>query len=113
MRGMAIAAALLLAASPAAARTITAATVGTSSTQALAAAVGPRTFLSIDNESTAAAVACSFGGTAALNTAGDYTVPAGTTRTWTANFSWRPLSGAALNCIASGASTPVTIESDP
>lgn len=93
-------------------RTLTAVTVGASSTQAIATSVGPRLFLSIDNESATATIACSFGGTAALNTAGSYTILPQATRTWTgtANSS---LLGSAVNCIASAGSTPATFETAP
>lgn len=94
-------------------RTITSATIGTSSAQALAASAGPRLFLSIDNESATATIACSFGGTAAANTAGSYTIAPGQTRTWGPAAADSPLNGAAVNCIASAASTPATIESWP
>lgn len=95
------------------ARTITPVTVTSASAQALAASVGPRTYLAIDNESTTADIACSFGGAAALNTAGSYTIPAGATRVWGPVGVGRPLSGAAINCISGATSSPATIESDP
>jgi Zn-dependent alcohol dehydrogenase len=86
----------------------TAVTVGTSSAQALAAAVSVRRFLAIDNESTTAAVACAFGATAALNTAGSWTIPPGMTRTWNGTF----VPSDAVNCIAGAAGTPVTVEAN-
>ncbi len=85
--------------------TVSAATITTSSTQFLAAA-SSRTLLAIDNESTTATIACRFGATAALNTAGSFTIPAGATRTWNSY----PVPIEAVNCIAS-ASAPATIES--
>lgn len=83
-------------------------TVGTTSSQALAAAAGIRRFLAIDNESMTAAIACAFGGAAALNTAGSWTIPPGMTRTWNGTF----VPSDAVNCIASAAGTPVTVEAD-
>lgn len=87
----------------------TAVTVGTSSAQALAAAPLPngRKLLAIDNESTTATIACRFGAAAALNTAGSYTIPAGAIMTWSAP-SYVPAD--VVNCIATAAGTPVTIE---
>lgn len=83
------------------------ATVGTSSTQVLAAAAA-RKFLAIDNESTTAAIACAFGATAALNTAGSFTIEPGWTRTWGGSF----VPSDAVNCIAASGSAPVTLEAD-
>jgi hypothetical protein len=94
-------------------RTITSVSVTNSSAQAIGVSAGPRLFLSIDNESATANIACNFGGTAALNTAGSYTIAAGTTRTWGPVNKDNPLSGAAINCISSAASSPATIESWP
>ena len=99
-------------ATPGQTRTITSVTVTNSSAQALGVSAGQRIFLSIDNESATASIACSFGGTAALNTAGSYTISASNTRTWTGTQD-APLSGAAINCISSAASSPATIESWP
>jgi hypothetical protein len=110
------AAVLFATATPASARTIIAATVGTSSAQVLAAPTnGERYFLSIDNESASATIACAFGRTAALNTAGSYTIAASQARIWQMPQDWynHPIPSGAVNCIASAASTPVTIESDP
>jgi len=89
------------------ANNVIAVTVGTSSAQALAKPVIAYRMLAIDNESATANIACSFGGTAALNTAGSYTIPAGLTRTWAAP-GWTM--NQAINCISDTASTPVTIE---
>jgi hypothetical protein len=83
-------------------------TVGTSSATALANSVLGRRFLAIDNESVTATVACAFGATAALNTAGSWTIPPGMTRTWNGSF----VPSDAVNCIASAAGTPVTLEAD-
>jgi hypothetical protein len=83
-------------------------TIGTSSGQALAGSALGRRFLAIDNESVTATVACAFGATAALNTAGSWTIPPGMTRTWNGSF----VPSDTVNCIASAAATPVTIEAD-
>jgi hypothetical protein len=110
----ALLAAVLTAAAPALAGGITAATVGTSSAQALAA---PTTrgwrLLVIDNESATATIACTLTsqGAAALNSAGSFTIlPSATSNPHTVvlgPFSTEFWEG--INCIASGASTPVTI----
>lgn len=89
--------------------TVTAYTAGTSSAQALGAATARVSLLAIDNESPTASIAVSFGGTAALNTAGSFTIGPGQTRTWNAGFA--PMR--AIDIIASVASTPVTIEREP
>jgi len=86
--------------------TVSGAIVGTASAQVLAA--GARQLLAIDNESTSATIACAFGGAAAINGAGSFTIPPGVTRTWTAY----PVPADAVNCIASAASTPATIEAN-
>jgi hypothetical protein len=83
-------------------------TVSTTSTQALASSALGRRFLAIDNESITATVACAFGTTAALNTAGSWTIPPGMTRTWNGSF----VPSDAVNCVASATGTPVTIEAD-
>jgi|GEM_PF-5583647 hypothetical protein len=87
---------------------VTATTLGTSSAQALAAntITGYRLII-IDNESATASIACTLNGTAALNTAGSITL-APQTRVvigGVPNVSIRE----PLNCIASAASTPLTI----
>lgn len=84
----------------------TAVTVGAASAQAVAAATGPRKLVAIDNESTTATIACNFGGTAALNTAGSWTIPPGNTRTWAGPF----VPTDAINCIASAGGTPATFQ---
>lgn len=94
-------------------RTITAVTVTNLSTQALAASNGPRLYLSINNESATATIACNFGGTAVANTAGNYTIGPASTRTWGPVDRESPLNGAAINCISSAATSPATIESWP
>lgn len=97
----------------AATRTITPATVTNSSTQMLAAVTGSRLFLSIDNESATATIACAFSATATANTAGSYTIGPGATRTWGPGTAEVPVPGGAVNCISSAATSPATIESVP
>ncbi len=84
---------------------VSACTVGTTSA-ACAAAATSRVLVAIANESTSATIACSFGGAAALNAAGSWTIPPGDTRSWSGSF----VPAEAINCIAGAASTPVTIE---
>lgn len=79
-------------------------TVGTSSAQALAAGSANK-FLDIMNESATATIACAFGATAVINGAGSITFPPGWHRSWEGTF----VPTDAVNCIASGASTPATI----
>ena len=89
--------------------TITAVSVGVTSAKALgAAAPAGRVLLAIDNESASATVACAFGATAALNTAGSFTIPPGVTRVWDDAF----IPNDQINCIASAVATPVTIEAE-
>lgn len=85
---------------------VTPATIGTSSAQVLAA--GSRRLVTIDNESATATIACAFGATAAINTAGSYTIAPGYTRVWDKY----PVPADAVNCIASAASTPATVEAN-
>jgi hypothetical protein len=83
-----------------------AASVGVSSAQALAP--GARKYLFVQNVSATASVGCNFGGgTAALNTAGTRMLPPYASATFEESF----VPNQAVNCIASAASTPVTIES--
>jgi hypothetical protein len=86
---------------------VTAVTLGTGSTQVLAA-VTSRKFLAIDNESTSAAIACAFGATASIDTAGSFTIQPGLTRTWDGSF----VPSDAVNCVAAAGATPVTVEAD-
>ena len=83
-------------------------TLGATSTQVIAGSVNGRRFLAIDNESVTATVACAFGATAALNSAGSWTIPPGMTRTWNGGF----VPSDTVNCIASAAGTAVTVEAD-
>lgn len=85
---------------------VAAATITNSSTQVLAAA--SRKLLAIDNESATATIACNFGGTAAINTAGNFTIPPNFTRVWSSY----PVPAEAVNCISSVASSPATVESN-
>lgn len=80
--------------------------VGVTSAVALAVRTAPQYLLALDNESTTASLACAFGATAALNTAGSFTIQPGQTRTWSGTYV--PLD--AVNCIASAAATPLTVE---
>jgi hypothetical protein len=83
-------------------------TVGTSSAQALASAALGRRVLAIDNESATATVACAFGAAAVLNSAGSWTIPPLMTRSWSGSF----VPSDQVNCIASAAGTPVTVEAN-
>lgn len=68
-----------------------------------------RQFLAIDNESATIAIACAFGGAAAVNTGGSWTIPAGATRTWPA-VPGGPVPTDAINCIAASGSPTITIQ---
>lgn len=83
----------------------TACTVGTGSTQCLAA--GVMHSITVQNVSTGANVACTWGGTPALNAAGSIMLSAGQSFTFGPGTSGVP--GSILNCIASAAGTPLTI----
>lgn len=82
-------------------------TVGTSSAQCLAASTATQ-FLQVQNTSVSATVACAWGATAALNSAGSFQLAAGQASSWGPNTAGVRTS--ALNCIASAASTPVYLE---
>lgn len=82
-----------------------AATITNSSVQYVAAAAA-HTILDIKNESTTATIACAFGATAAINTAGSYTIPPGWHRSWEGSY----VPSDAVNCISSAATSPATIE---
>lgn len=84
---------------------VTAVTVGTASAQAIAAATRTA-ILAFKNESTSASIAISLGGTAALNTAGSFTIPPGQLLTLSTP-AYVP--GDAINAIASAATTPMTV----
>ena len=83
--------------------------IGVASAMVLPFAAQGRSQLAIDNESATYAVACAFGATAALNTAGSWTIPAGMTRTWPA-VSGGFVPSDTVNCIAGAASTPISIQ---
>lgn len=87
--------------------TIAGCTVQTTSAQCLAA--GTYNHVQIQNTSVSASVACSWGGAAALNSSGSVQLAAGQPALWGGNTAGAP-SGVALNCIASGASTPLYLE---
>lgn len=90
-----------------AARNFPGATVGTSSAQALATNTAT-VFLQIQNTHASATVACAFGATAVLNSSTSVQLAAGQSASWGPNTSGVPTG--ALNCIASGASTPLYVE---
>lgn len=104
---------LLLAGSAANAACPRACTVTGSSTTMFTIA-GNKHYLNIINLSATDNVACNVaGGTAALNTAGNYPIAAGTSLTW--NITGEGNMGGilplgAFNCISSGTSTPITID---
>lgn len=106
--------ALALGAAPLAARagSLNAITVGTvaanTSVPAPTNGVGYRTMV-LDNENATATnlVACTFDGTAGLNTAGSFTVKPGAPLILTAPNGW--LNFTHLNCIATAASSPLTV----
>lgn len=82
-------------------------TVGTSSGQCLAS--GAYNHVQVQNISSSASIACSWGGTAALNSTG-VVLAAGQSALWGPATSGVP--SGALNCIASAASTPLYVESN-
>ena len=82
---------------------ISSASVGTASGGLVSACTG-RHYLRIKNEHATASMAVNFGGTAALNTAGNFTITAGNSIEWT-----HP-SDSAVNAIGAVASLPATIE---
>lgn len=83
-------------------------TVGTSQVQCLAA--GSYNHVQIQNASASASIACSWGGTAVLNSSGSVQLAAGQSALWGPNTAGAPT--VALNCIASAASTPLYLESN-
>lgn len=92
---------------PRAARNFPGCTVGASSAQCLAANTA-QSFLQVENTSASASIACAFGTAAVLNSATSFQIAAGQGASWGPNTSGVPT--AALNCIASGASTPLYLE---
>lgn len=80
-------------------------TVAASAATCLAARTAPKTVLAFKNESLTASIAVSLGGTAALNTAGSFTIPPG--GLYSFSGSYIPLDIA--SCIASAAATPLTV----
>lgn len=86
--------------------TIAGCTVGTSSTQCLAAN-SATTHLQLQNNSTAT-IACTFSGTAALNSSNSFQLSSGQAANWGVATGWVPT--AALSCIASSASSPLYVE---
>lgn len=73
---------------------------------------GGASSLSVNNESSTASIACALGNaTAALNTAGSYTIPPGATLLWSLDSrNGRQVFAGVLNCISSVATSPATIE---
>ena len=84
---------------------VTAVTAGTTSAQGVAA--GTRAALLVINSAASATVAFNFGGTAVINGAVSITLVAG--EKWSAVQTIGYIPSDALNFIASGASTPVTV----
>ena len=82
-------------------------TVGTGSAQCLAASTA-QSFLQIQNTSTGNAIACAFGVSAALNSSTSVQLSAGQGASWGIITNGVP--SGALNCIASGSSTPLLVE---
>lgn len=85
---------------------VSAKTITSSSAQVLAAAT--RQLLAISNESTTATIACAFGATAAINTAGSFTLIPGQTRIWNSY----PVPADIFNCISSAATSAATVEAN-
>lgn len=81
-------------------------TVGTASAQCLAAGAMSHSVTML-NAGTGAAIACSWGGTAALNTATSFTLQAGQALTVGPTTAGVP--PGALNCIAAAAGTPLYV----
>lgn len=87
------------------AATVSAKTV-TNSSAAFLAASSATTFLLVKNEDTVASIALNFaGGTAALNTAGNITLPPGASITLDGSF----VPTGAITAISSAASSPATV----
>jgi hypothetical protein len=82
-------------------------TVGAASAQCLAAAAAVR-WLQVQNNHATNDVACSWGGTAALNSNTSFMLKPGQTASYGPNTGGVP--SQALNCIAGGAGTPLYVE---
>lgn len=82
-------------------------TVGTASAQCLAGLATAR-WLQLQNVHATNTIACSWGGTAVLNAAGSFMLAPGQSASWGLVTSGVP--SQALNCIASGATTPLYVE---
>jgi len=91
----------------ASARNFPGCTVGASSAQCLAAGTA-KTFVQIQNTSASATIACAWGATAVLNSAGSVQLSPGQPASWGPNTGGIP--NQALNCIASAGSTPLYVE---
>ena len=68
--------------------------------------------IAVDNESATASIAVCWGAgcTPALNTAGSFTLPPGTTRSWAIPYGSEGGFNDPISAIASGAATPVTVQ---
>lgn len=91
---------------PSIARTIAGCVVGTSSAACLGS--NPRGWVQLQNTSSSATIACSWGGPASLNGTTSFMLAPGQAA------SWGPTTGSApseaLNCIATAASSPLYVE---
>jgi len=87
--------------------TIAGCTVGTSSAQCLAGSTAVNHIM-VQNASATANIACSWGGTAAINASNSFQLTPGQSSAWGPFTSGVP--SAALNCIAGSASTPLYLE---
>ena len=85
--------------------TVGGALIGVTSAQLLAA--GTRVYVSVQNVSAAAMVACRWGGTAILNDINSFMLVPGGSKTYEGSY---VPSATALNCISNTASTPVYAE---
>lgn len=94
-------------AAPRSAVTAAGCSVGTASALCLAASTA-NFWIQVQNTSASNSVACSWGGTAALNATGSFLLAPGQSASWGPNSSGVPTN--ALNCIASAASTPLYVE---
>lgn len=87
--------------------TVAGCTVGTASAQCLAANAATR-WLQVQNTSASDQIACSWGGTAALNSSGSFMLAPGQSASWGPDTAGVPNN--VLNCIASAASAPLYVE---